>query len=45
MQKWIGTKKERKKTQTEEEKRKEKKNCIDYQNKTIVEPALGLRDT
>ena len=45
MQKEDWNKKERKKAQTKQEERKKKKNCIDYENKTIVVPALSLQYT
>ena len=45
MQEGDRNKKERKKAQTEEEERKKQKNYIDYQNKTIVVPALSLQYT
>ena len=45
MQKEDQNIRERKKAQTEEEERKKKKNCINYQNKTIVVPALSLQYT
>ena len=38
-------KRKERKAQTKEGERKKQKNCIDYQNKTIVVPALSLQYT